>query len=173
MIIFLIYYNIDRIMNNYNELEYDKVYNPSDLSSKISCANMSLLSKDYTIRQKMISEKAIDYELCESYGNYFDNICDIKNTENDLLTGMSIGKKSCIYKKPEYQEGEWVYQYGISDTFKNQLNSYELFNFQSKAKTTKKVNHKCKQDFQLLGECKKGPFNTYVNTFTTDEDNCI
>ena len=160
-------------MNNYNELEYDKVYNPSDLSSKISCANMSLLSKDYTIRQQMISEKAIDYELCESYGNYFDNICDIKNTENDLLTGMSIGKKSCIYKKPEYQEGEWVYQYGISDTFKNQLNSYELFNFQSKAKTTKKVNHKCKQDFQLLGECKKGPFNTYVNTFTTDEDNCI
>jgi hypothetical protein len=160
-------------MNNYNELEYDKEYNPSALSSEISCANMSLLSKDYTIKQRTISEKAIDYELCEKYNNYFDNICDIKNTENDLLVGMSIGKKSCIYKKPEYQGGEWLYQYGISDTFKNQLNSYELFNFQSKAKTTKKVNNKCNQNPQLLGHCDKGPFNTYVTTFTTDEDNCV
>ena len=160
-------------MNNYNELEYDKMYNPSKLSSQISCTNMSLLSKDYTITQKTISEKAIDYELCERYNNYFDNICDIKNTENDLLTGISMGKKSCIYKKPEYQEGEWVYQYGISDTFKDQLNSYELFNFQSKAKTTNKIDNKCKQHFQLLGHCDKGPFNTYVSTFTTDEDNCV
>lgn len=160
-------------MNNCNELEYNKEYNPKDLSSKISCANMSLLSKDYTIMQKSISEKAINYELCENDHNYFDNICDIKNMESDLLTGLSIGKKSCIYKKPEYQEGEWVYQYGISDIFKNQLNSSELFNYQSKAKTTKKIDNKCRHNFQLLGDCDKGPFKTYVTPFTTDENNCV
>ena len=160
-------------MNKYYELEYNKEYNSKDLSSKISCENMSLLSKKYTDKQRLIFDNNINIELCENYHNNFTNICDIKGMENDILSGMSIGKKSCIYKKDEYQEGEWIYQYGISDNFRNQVNSYELFNYQSKAKTTKNANKKCNYKFQLLGECNKGPFNTYVKTFTTDHDNCI
>jgi len=160
-------------MNNYYELEYNKEYNSKDLSSKISCQNMSKLSKNYTDNQNVIFDNKINFELCENNQKYFANICEIKGMENDILSGISIGKKSCIYKKDEYQEGEWIYQYGISDTFRNQVNSYELFNYQSKAKTTKNPAKKCDFKFELLGECNKGPFNTYVKTFTTDHDNCI
>jgi hypothetical protein len=88
---------------------------------------------------------------------------------------MSVGKKSCIYKKPFYNEGDWTFQYGISDTFKNQLNSFELFDYQSKAKTAKNFKKECSADinFKSLGECEKGPFSTYVSTFATDHDNCV
>lgn len=159
-------------MNNYNVLEYQKEYNLKDLSAEISCRNMSILSKKYTDNQKFLFDNNINYELCDNYRKYFLNLDNIKEQENDILSGISIGKKSCIYKKDAYQEGDWEYQYGISDTFRNQVNSHELFNYQSKAKTNN-INNKCNYKFQILGECDKGPYNTYVKTFTTDYNNCI
>ena len=68
-----------------------------------------------------------------------------------------------------------VFSLGDFTYFKNQLNSFELFNYQSKAKTTKKFTQECPQsyNFKSLGECEKGPFATYVKTFTSDYDNCI
>ena len=168
-------------MNNYNEvikdgvIEAPKEYNMKELSSKISCENMSLLSKKYTDNQRLLFDANINMELCNSHRYYFDNLDDIKGRENGLLSGMSVGKKSCIYKKPFYNEGDWTFQYGISDTFKNQLNSFELFDYQSKAKTAKNFKKECPVDinFKSLGECDKGPFSTYVNTFTNDHDNCV
>jgi len=159
-------------INNTNKLTE---YNLKDLSSKISCENMSLLSKNYTDNQRTLFDANINMELCNRHHYYNDNIADIKGKENSLLSGMSIGKKSCIYKKPIYNKGDWEFQYGISDNFKNQLNSFELFNYQSKAKTTKKITQECPQsyNFKSLGECEKGPFATYVKTFTSDYDNCI
>ncbi len=179
-------------MNNYYEVinKGDKVmgvpdapkeYNMKELSSKISCKNMSLLSKKYTDNQRLLFDANINMELCRSHQYYFDNLDDIKGRENGLLSGMSIGKKSCIYKKPFYNQGDWTFQYGISDTFKNQLfsensaNSSQLFNYQSKAKTAKNFKKECPTDinFKSLGECDRGPFSTYVSTFTNDHDNCV
>lgn len=189
-------------MNNYYEVinngdnkvmgvsEAPKEYNMKELSSKISCKNMSLLSKKYTDNQRLLFDANINMELCRSHQYYFDNLDDIKGRENGLLSGMSIGKKSCIYKKPFYNQGDWTFQYGISDTFKNQLfsensensansanseNSSQLFNYQSKAKTAKNFKKECPTDinFKSLGECDRGPFSTYVSTFTNDHDNCV
>ena len=106
-------------INNTNKLTE---YNLKDLSSKISCENMSLLSKNYTDNQRTLFDANINMELCNRHHYYNDNIADIKGKENSLLSGMSIGKKSCIYKKPIYNKGDWEFQYGISDNFKNQLN---------------------------------------------------
>jgi hypothetical protein len=80
-----------------------------------------------------ISEKLIKKEL-----NINENIDEIKTNESELLKGFSINKKSCIYKRPEYNNGVWKDQYYTSDTFKNNMNSYKLFDYQTKNKT--KVN---------------------------------
>ena len=162
--------------NNTNNISTKPIeYNMKDLSSKISCENMSRLSKKYTDNQRILFDANINMELCNSHYYYNDNIEDIKGMENSLLSGMSIGKKNCIYKKPLYNKGDWEFQYGISDNFKNQLNSFELFNYQSKAKTTKNLKQECpiNNNFKSLGECDKGPFTTYVKTFTSDYDNCV
>ena len=155
-------------MNNYFKLDYDKNYNLQELSAKVSCDNMKFLSKKYTDNQKIIFDNNINNELCK----YVDNIYDIKSIENDILSGISIHKKTCIYKRPEYNNGDWEYQYGISNIFKEQLNKRDLFNYQSKAKTSNKIKN-CNNNIKLLGECEKGPFATYVKTFTSDYDNCI
>ena len=109
-------------MNNYYELDYEKNYNSKELSAKVSCNNMRLVSKKYTDNQKNIFDNNLNYELCKNE----DNIYDIKGMENDILSGVSISKKTCIYKRPEYNNGEWEYQYGISNTFKDQLNSLKI-----------------------------------------------
>lgn len=170
-------------MNNYHEVSEvsgmnNKEYNMKELSSQISCDNMYLLSKKYTDNQRFLFDANINMELCNSHYYYNENLDNIKGMENNILSGMSIGKKSCIYKKPGYNKGDWEFQYGASDTLQNQLNSLDLFNYQSKAKTTKKIKEDCPiskmgVNFKSLGECEKGPFSTYVNTFTTDYDNCV
>ena len=52
-----------------------------------------------------------------------------------------------------------------------------LFNYQSKAKTNS-IYKQCDGDgnydnFSYLGECKKGPFNMFTQTFTSSYDNCV
>ena len=85
-------------MNNYYEVikdgvqEAPKEYNMKELSSKISCDNMSLLSKKYTDNQRLLFDANINMELCNSHQYYFDNLDDIKGRENGLLSGMSVGK---------------------------------------------------------------------------------
>jgi hypothetical protein len=160
-------------MNNYHEVSEvsgmnNKEYNMKELSSQISCDNMYLLSKKYTDNQRFLFDANINMELCNSHYYYNENLDNIKGMENNILSGMSIGKKSCIYKKPGYNKGDWEFQYGASDTLQNQ----------SKAKTSKKIKEDCPiskmgVNFKSLGECEKGPFSTYVNTFTTDYDNCV
>jgi hypothetical protein len=122
-------------MNNYTTIEYNKDYNMKELSAKVSCNNMSALSSKYIYNQNRTFSDKIDMELCEAHHNYGDNIEDIKNNESELLKGFSINKKSCIYKRPIYDQGEWEFQYGVSDIYKDQMNSYKLFDYQSKAKT--------------------------------------
>jgi len=123
---------------NYYEIEYETNYNPKFLSAKISCNNMSSLSSDYTNQQNNLFVDKINIDICNYQNNYNKNIEEIKTNESELLKGFSINKKSCIYKRPEYNNGIWKEQYQTSDIFKNNVNSYKLFDYQTKNKT--KVN---------------------------------
>ena len=120
---------------NYYEIDYETNYNPKLLSAKISCNNMSSLSSDYTAQQNNIFIDRINMDICNYQNNYNNNIEEIKTNESELLKGFSINKKSCIYKRPEYNNGIWKEQYHTSDTFKNNVNSYKLFDYQTKNKT--------------------------------------
>ncbi len=123
---------------NYYEIEYETNYNPKLLSAKISCNNMSSLSSYYTNQQNNLFVDKINIDICNYQNNYNKNIEEIKTNESELLKGFSINKKSCIYKRPEYNNGIWKEQYQTSDTFKNNVNSYKLFDYQTKNKT--KIN---------------------------------
>ena len=161
-------------MNNYVEVTYNNDYNPKDLSAKASCYNMSVLSSKYMQYQNRLFEDKINLNDCRMHNSFYDNIENIKNDESDMMKGFSINKKSCIYKRPNYGEGDWVNQYQYSDLLADQYNSYKLFNFQSKAKTSKEPSVSC--DYSkvfLTDECDKGPYFTYTNTFTSDYYNCV
>ena len=165
-------------MRDYFMLDYEEDYNMKDISSKLSCENMSLLSKGYTEYRNRNFVDKIQMERCIFNNNYHNDIYNIKTNESELNKGFTVNKKSCIYKRPVFDEGEWVNQYDISNTYKNGMNSGNLFNYQSKAKTNinSNYNDQCKgngEDFSYLGECKKGPIATYTQTFTNSYDNCI
>jgi len=163
-------------MRNYFMLNYDEDYNMKDISTKLSCDNMSLLSKGYTEYQNRNFVDKIQMERCIFNNNYHNDIYNIKTNESELNKGFNVNKKSCIYKRPVFDEGEWVNQYDISNTYKNVMRTGNLFNYQSKAKTNSNYNDKYnrnKKGFSHLGECKKGPFATYTQTFTNNYDNCV
>jgi hypothetical protein len=126
-------------MNDYHELEYDASYNPKALSASISCKSMSSLSSDYTMRQNTLFADRINMDIFNYHNNFHRDIYALKGSESELLSGFSINKKSCIYKRPEYNDGAWKAQYQSSDTFTNTIHSdkdsYKLFDYQTKNKT--------------------------------------
>ena len=119
---------------NYYELDFESDYNPKLLSAKESCKNMSALSSTYTKQQNDLFVDKINVDICNYHNNYNLNVEEIKTNESELLKGFSINKKSCIYKRPEYDNGIWKDQYNSSDTFKNDINSYKLYDYQTKNK---------------------------------------
>jgi hypothetical protein len=123
---------------NYYEIDYDKNYDPKLLSAKVACKNMSALSSVYTMQQNNLFADRINMDIFNYHNNFNRDAYDIKGDESELLQGFSINKKSCIYKRPEYNEGTWNSQYQSSDTFKNNINTYKLFDYQTKNKV--KVN---------------------------------
>jgi hypothetical protein len=123
---------------NYYEIDYDKNYDPKLLSAKVACKNMSALSSVYTMQQNNLFADRINIDIFNYHNNFNRDAYDIKGDESELLQGFSINKKSCIYKRPEYNEGTWNSQYQSSDTFKNNINTYKLFDYQTKNKV--KVN---------------------------------
>lgn len=167
-------------MNSYYSLDCDENYNMSDISTKQSCNNMSILSKEYTINQNRNFSDRIQLERCEFNNNYHNDIYNIKTNESELNKGFSVNKKSCLYKRPLYDKGEWVNQYDLSNTYKNSISSGGLFNHQSKAKTNSiykqcndNVNDNGNDNFSYIGECKKGPFHMFTQNFTNSYDNCV
>jgi len=123
---------------DYYEIDYDKNYDPKLLSAKVACKNMSALSSVYTMQQNNLFADRINMDIFNYHNNFNRDAYDIKGDESELLQGFSINKKSCIYKRPEYNEGTWNSQYQSSDTFKNNINTYKLFDYQTKSKV--KVN---------------------------------
>jgi hypothetical protein len=122
-------------MKEYYELDYDANYDPKLLSAKVSCNNMSSLSSVYTLQQNNLFADRINIDICNYHNSFHENIDELKRRESELLNGFSINKKSCIYKRPEYNDGIWKEQYQSSDTFKNNIKSYKLFDYQTKNKT--------------------------------------
>lgn len=121
-------------MMNYYEIDYDKNYDPKLLSAKVACKNMSALSSVYTMQQNNLFADRINMDIFNFHNNFNRDAYEIKGDESELLKGFSINKKSCIYKRPEYNEGTWNTQYQSSDTFKDNINTYKLFDYQTKNK---------------------------------------
>ena len=126
-------------MKEYAELDYDTNYNPKVLSANISCKSMSSLSCAYTTQQNNLFADRINMDIFNYHNNFHRDIDALKESEYELLSGFSINKKSCIYKRPEYNDGTWKEQYQSSDTFKNNIETekdrYKLFDYQTKNKT--------------------------------------
>jgi hypothetical protein len=126
-------------MKEYAELDYDTNYNPKVLSANISCKSMSSLSSAYTTQQNNLFADRINMDIFNYHNNFQRDIDALKESEYELLSGFSINKKSCIYKRPEYNDGAWKEQYQSSDTFKNNIETekdkYKLFDYQTKNKT--------------------------------------
>ena len=104
-------------MDNYYLIDHEEDFNMKELSSMLSCKNMSELSKTHLDNQNKNFTNKIQMENCTSAKNFHNNIDDIKDDETDLIKGFSINKKSCIYKRPVYNEGDWVNQYDLSSTY--------------------------------------------------------
>jgi len=81
-------------------------------SSKISCDNMRTLAmeetrKNFNMMKHILGKPTVSYVIpgpCEEAE-------DIVHKELDLLKGFKIDKYSCIYKRPNYNEGPWVNQF--------------------------------------------------------------
>lgn len=122
-------------MMEYYELDYDSNYDAKLLSAKVSCNNMSAISSVYTLQQNNLFADRINMDIFNYHNDYHKNVDNLKKSESELLNGFSINKKSCIYKRPEYNDGLWKKQYQSSDVFKNNIKSYKLFDYQTKNKT--------------------------------------
>lgn len=84
-----------------------------ELSSKISKTSMSTLAANetlrnhYTLRNNLSPavSQSIPYP-CSQTQYYYDH----SDTEHSLMKGFQVHKKTCIYKKPEYNAGSWINQ---------------------------------------------------------------
>ena len=153
-------------MNDYTYIDYEEDYNPKELTAKVSCRNMSILSQDEMVRNNVIFASKFDTENCQKHYDLNKNIEKIKNNESDLLKGVHIDKKSCLFKRPHYGLGDW------QDQFNHNTNIHQLFNYQSKAKTNDipKCHYEMPNNFDV---CDKEPYFTYTKTFTNDYYNCV
>lgn len=155
-------------MNQYVELKHDKNYNAKELTAKVSCNNMSVLSYNYTLNQNKIFNDKINFTTCQMNNDFHNNINDIKNNESKLLRGFSIDKKNCIYKRPHYNDGKWKKQF--NDDLYDDKN---LFNYQSKAKGRNDIISCDYKKILLPDSCDNGPYFLYTDTFTNDYYNCL
>lgn len=76
--------------------------NLREQSAKISCDNMTKLA---------IKEYDNNY-------NIFENIIERDNStilNRNFLPSLHITNKSCIYKREEYNKGDWINQYESKD----------------------------------------------------------
>lgn len=153
-------------MEKYSYLEFDKNYNPKELTAKLSCHAMGVLSQNELDRNNLHFTKQFNFDNCERHNNLHNNINDVKKNEHGLMKGVFINKKSCLYKRPNYGSGDW------EDQFRHNTNIHQLFNYQSKAKTNdvKQCHYELPDNFD---HCDKEPYFTYTKTFTNDYYNCV
>ena len=127
-------------MKEYAEVDYNTTYDPKRLSADISCKSMSSLSSAYTLQQNNLFADRINMDIFNYHNNYHRDIDALKESEYELLSGSSINKKSCLFKRPEYNDGAWKQQYQatlpiLQNTLENEKDKYKLFDYQTKNKT--------------------------------------
>jgi hypothetical protein len=84
-----------------------------ELSSKISADNMNALAsneslKNYYSMRNFLSpavSQTIPYP-CSKPQYYYDH----SDTEHSLMKGFQVHKKTCIFKRPEFNKGSWIDQ---------------------------------------------------------------
>lgn len=128
-------------------------YNPKQLSSDISCKTMSYLSQDEAIKNSQIIDKVLRTNMYDSYVDGF------RDKESDLIKGSFIDKKNCIYKRPEYNMGDWGDQFMSFDYDRN------IFNNNTKAKTISKQTSQFCKDKMLQND---NYILTSTNIFTNE-----
>lgn len=156
------------------EIEHKKDYNPSKLSAEISCQNMSILSKQDMERQNDVFWNNFNCDtIFHPQQSYIDAV---RHNEHGLLHGFIINKKSCIYKKPNYSNGNW------QTMFSSKLEDRpDLFEYQTKAKSND--NSSC--DYSTLStlqlpnnfyddiSCQDGKHFVYTRTFDNNYYSCL
>jgi len=149
------------------ELEHNKNYDAKTLSAKVSCTNMSILADNEIKTQNRIFSNHFNFEDCQKYHDWNKNAGEIKGREHNLLSGFSINKKSCIYKRPNYGEGDW------NKYFATSLQDHEgIFDRQTKAKTND--GQVCDYSkFSPPESCDYGPYFLYTKDFSNDYYNCV
>lgn len=96
-----------------------------ELSSKVSCDNMRILAmeerdRNFNMMRHMLSKPTVSHVVpgpCEEAE-------DIVQKELMLMKGFKVDKYSCIYKRPEYNQGPWVNQFRkiLPSELENQYN---------------------------------------------------
>jgi hypothetical protein len=85
--------------------------NLSEKSAIISCNNMRELAKKETFFYE--SKMKTIFDLCS---NKYYNQEDYLNRDNHgYLPSLNINNKSCIYKKPQDNNGDWLNQFNYDD----------------------------------------------------------
>ena len=99
-------------------------------SAQISCEHMTELAikqRDFNHFNYITSMK-----IGETTNPIQYNMLDI---EHRILKGYTMDKKNCVYKRTEYNSGEWEKQFQKN----NNIDPREIFNLQTKQKS--KVYH--------------------------------
>jgi hypothetical protein len=133
-------------------------YNPGKLSADISCTTMSYLSYNEAKKQGEIMNKIFRSNEYDSYTDGF------RDKETSLIKGSMIDKKNCIYKRPEYNMGDWGDQFSSFGSF---MDERKLFNNNTKAKTiTKAPSNLCKDELLQNDVYNLGTNNVFTNQFS-------
>lgn len=90
-------------------------------SAELACAHM----KELAIKQRDQNHNNFISQI-NNITTTYPILTNMLNKEHNILKGYYIDKKNCVYKRPEYNRGEWENQFqtlGLSN---------ELFNVQTK-----------------------------------------
>jgi hypothetical protein len=115
-------------------MEYINKFDTScwEMASKLSCDHM----KELAINELNYNKHIFDNNTCDPAWNRKVEDRD-RNLEYNILSGFSITKKSCVYKKPDFNNGCWDKQFGIynplTGSFGCSMN--EVFDENSKKKS--------------------------------------
>lgn len=130
-------------------------YNPKKLSAEISCTTMNYLSYNEAKKQSEVNDKIFRSNEYDSYTDGF------RDKETTLIKGSMIDKKNCIYKRPEYNMGDWGDQF---TTF-NYADDRSLFNNNTKAKIISK-KPLCKDELLQNDNYNLGTTNGFTNEYS-------
>jgi hypothetical protein len=121
-----------------------------EMASKLSCDHMKSLAIDELNYNKHI----FDTNTCDPAWNRNIEERD-RNLEYNILSGFSINKKSCMYKKPDFNNGCWDKQFGIYNPLTGTVgcSMNEIFDENSKKKS--KDIKPCIEDIKLNNSDKK------------------